>query len=68
MEQNKRRNEKQDNLKAVIPKEIRNLAFNMKFKEGEPRTRGRITRGGGGGASSTKIKSTSEKFAASVGS
>lgn len=46
MEQNKKGNENQLNSKAVIPKEIRNLVFDMKFKEGEPRTRGRISHEG----------------------
>ncbi|KAG5630768.1 hypothetical protein H5410_002485 [Solanum commersonii] len=48
MEQNKEGNEKQVNSKAVIPKEIRNLAFDRKFKEGELRTRGRISHEGWG--------------------
>ncbi|PHU25136.1 hypothetical protein BC332_03468 [Capsicum chinense] len=34
---------KQEIHKAVVPKEVRNLAFDMKFKEGEPRLRGRIS-------------------------
>ncbi|KAH0712590.1 hypothetical protein KY289_008549 [Solanum tuberosum] len=29
--------------KKLIPKEIKNLEFHVKFKEGEPRSRGRIT-------------------------
>lgn len=33
---------KDDNNSNVIPKEVRNLAFNMNFKDGEPRSRGRL--------------------------
>lgn len=43
MEHNQTWEGKQENLQVAIPKEVRNLAFDMKFKKGEPSVRGKIT-------------------------
>lgn len=44
--QNKEKHKK-DNNSNNIPKEVRNLAFNVNFRNGEPRSRGRITTSSG---------------------